>query len=360
MKYDWLKDYGDNIPEPLEMRADERARVLANALGKVEIIQSTTKRNAGQKRRLLRWAAVLAAVLTLGMLTAGAASGTIEVGELLYWIFGAQTTPEQLDGLALAGTPIGQSQTRDGYTVHLYGAVGDKFSCYLVFDVTAPAGTVLDNGNGYGFQSAELWQTERDSGPFGYYCTDLPDEDPTDGVARFMVAYEQDRAIEGRNYTLRLEGFTAYVDDGSGDGAWGNERLLSHAVWEFSFPMDYTDTSVRIPAGRWVDFRGGKAVLHTIAVSPFSIRMDFRKSVTDLFRKQAGGSEEPPEIVLNFRDGSALRVDALWSGSSSTGFHLFRGWHTSVSVHFDGPVNPEELASVAIDGIEFEAGPSKK
>ena len=93
MKYDWLKDYGDNIPEPLEMRADERARVLANALGKVEIIQSTTKRNAGQKRRLLRWAAVLAAVLTLGMLTAGAASGTIEVGELLYWIFGAQTTP---------------------------------------------------------------------------------------------------------------------------------------------------------------------------------------------------------------------------------------------------------------------------
>ncbi len=165
MKYDWLKDYGDNTPEPLEMRADERARVLANALGKVEIIQSTTKRNAGQKRRLLRWAAVLAAVLTLGMLTAGAASGTIEVGELLYWIFGAQTTPEQLDGLALAGTPIGQSQTRDGYTVHLYGAVGDKFSCYLVFDVTAPAGTVLDNGNGYGFQSAELWQTERDSGP---------------------------------------------------------------------------------------------------------------------------------------------------------------------------------------------------
>ena len=62
MKYDWLREYEDEAPEPVGMSEAEQMRVLQNALEKVRCSESRTSM-IGRKRRFTRWAAILAAVL---------------------------------------------------------------------------------------------------------------------------------------------------------------------------------------------------------------------------------------------------------------------------------------------------------
>ena len=361
MKYDWLREYEDEAPEPVGMSEAEQMRVLQNALEKVRCSESRTS-VIGRKRRFTRWAAILAAVLAAGMLTAGASSGRLDAGQMLQWIFGAEAAaPEKIAGLDVMGYPIGQTQEMGGYTVSLHGAIGDRNSCYLVFDVAAPPDVVLKNKGGYGFQSVELQAEERPGGGFGYYCIELSDENLDEGTARFMVAYQQERAIQEETYILRLKGFTQYTDDPSGEGAWENEVLLADETWEFSFPLAYQDTSMRIPAHRMMALDGGgEAELDSIYISPLSIRLEYRQSLLKHYFDSRKASDtytsavmHQPEVVLHFRDGSVWSDEECLSGGGGSGTGRFGRWNIGVTYHFSAPVRLDGLAAVEVDGVLF-------
>lgn len=376
----------------MELSAEERERVLQNALAKLEaarepetVREQTARepavpalepapeagRRAGRrrgKRRFARALGLLAAALTAGMLTAGA-TGLFDVGGALYQIFGTSAEPELIEALGVAGYPIRLSQTQGGYTVALQGVVGDRNSCYLVFDVTAPEGETLDGA--YGFQRREVGpESPLSAGSCGYYIEQLPDEDPTDNVVSFLAAYDGERTIPGKTFRLGLETLVEYVDDRSGDGEWDNEKIVADESWEFTFRMEYEDVSLRVPVDGAEGFRGTDARLCGIYVSPLSVRLEYRKSLLERLFEGKGSLDaeaqselvervmQPrPAVVLHFRDGSefAVGVDAdgqLYGGmSGSTNSSGVTSLNASYS--FDRPVNTAELVSVEVDGVEY-------
>lgn len=369
MKYDWLRDYEDTDLEPMEMGAEERERVLQNALGK--LVAETGPGTAGKavrkkkKRRLPRFFGILAAVLAVGLLTAGA-TGILDTGGMLYLIFGTQADPEMIGALGMAGYPIGQSQTLGGYTVTMQGVIGDRTSCYLVFDVTAPEGVVLDGANGYGFAAYSMEIDSRWGGSCGYFVGPLPDEDPSDNVVSFMFSYDGDAVLPGKTCNVALRTFIEYVDDQSGDGEWDNEKIIADEEWTFTFRMEYEDVSVKVPIRQPVRFPDSGAELCRIYVSPLSVRLEYRRPVTE---RLFGGAEEigwdaerqaleyRPTVVLHFRDGSSFTVGQDAEGQIHGGLSASGGssglTRVSASYSFDMPVNTAELVSVDVDGVNF-------
>ncbi len=326
----------------------------------------------GKKRRFARFIAILAAVLAAGLLTAGA-TGLVDTGQMLYQIFGAHTDPEMIDALGIAGYPIGQSQTQGGYTVTLQGVIGDRKSCYVIFDIAAPESVVLGD-KPYGFSTADMnvdcgiW-----SRSCGYYLEPLDDEDPTDNVVSFLFSYDGDADLPGRECTISLQTFVEYVDDHSGDGEWDNEKIVAGERWDFIFQLDYQDVSVKVPVREPIAFNGKEAQLADISISPLSVQLEYRQPILE---RLFGGKSDPgetdprddiertleyrPAVVLHFRDGSefAVGVDAdgqiyggMSASASSSGIS-----RANVTYSFDRPIDTAALVSVDIDGVNFPIG----
>lgn len=382
MKYDWLRDYEDEGMEPMEMDAAERERVLQNALGKLAAQPSApseppepegrAKKPAQRrrKRRFSRIIGILAAVFAAGLLTAGA-TGLFDVAGTLYLIFGTPADPEMIEALGVAAYPIRQSQTQGGYTVTLEGVLGDRNSCYIVFNVAAPEGVPLDAAYGYGFRRYDIWpESPLANRSCGYFVGQLPDDDHTDNVIRFMYSYDGEAILPGKTFCIALQTLVAYVDDGEGDGEWDNEKTVADETWEFTFRMEYKDVSLRVPVHEAEPFRDTEVRLTSIYVSPLSIRLEYRRPVlqrlldreTDLSgeeqsERMAWVTKQHPVVVLHFRDGSQLAVGMdeegrLYGGmsgsSNSSGITRL-----SASYSFDRPINTAELVSMDVDGVNY-------
>ncbi len=359
MKYDWLRDYEDSTLEPMELNPEERARILENALGKRTGTPKSAPKCASRKRKATRFLCLMAAVLVLVTLAIGAAAG-YDAGSMLYLIFGPSAAPEAFDALGITAYPIGQSQTKGGYTVTLQGVFGDRHSFYLIFDVSAPAGATM-NGS-YGFQQTRVELNSYLSGNCGYYCTSLDDPDPNDSSVPFMVSYDAERVLPGKMCTLSLGALVSYVSDGSGDGEHDNEKILADETWEFEFKLDYADSSRKIPVQQRLSYNGSRARLRSVYVSPLSIHLEYRQSLTERLKQfhDRDDTSYSPTVILYFRDGSSftagMQADGTLAGSmsASTGSSGYN--HVSITYNFDQPVNPEDLVSVEIDGITFPAG----
>lgn len=358
MKYDWLRDYNDNSLEPMEMSPEERTRVLENALRKSGATLKPALKRTSKKRKASRLLCILAAVLAVAALTIGAAAG-YDTASLLHLIFGPSAQPKALGALGITAYPIGQSLTKDGYTVTLQGVFGDQHSFYLIFDVTAPPDTAMDGI--YGFQTSHVELSGFVGGSCGYYCTSLDDPNPSDNSIPFMVNYSSERVLPGKTCILTLGTLVSYVEDRMDDSEWDNERVLADETWEFKFNLDYADSSRSIPVQQPLSYNGSRARLRSIYVSPLSVHLEYRQNLSERLRDfhYSDDTSYNPIVVLNFRDGTSFTAGILDNGeligsmSADVGHSGYN--HVSITYNFEQPVNPSDLVSVEIDGVTFPA-----
>lgn len=338
-RWDELMDeYYFEIEEAVPMTAEEQERILQAAL------YGKTGKGSKQKMRKKHMAALIAAALVgATALTAGAVS-LFHLDKRIADLIGP-VSEQQIADLEEAASPLSQSVTDQGWTMQLLSTFGDSHSAYIVFDMIAPQGTVL-NGDQYRFETPYLMMQDSS---LGYSIESLEDDDKTDNRIRFVLQMNTQQDINGQNITLNFNNLQQYTQQ--------EMQTIVNGTWKTEIQMDYKDLSFSVPADQKIPLLGGTVEVHSLLVSPLSVTVEMQG---DLIKQM---DEEPPapgesteaNVTLYFKDGSTLNYDAshaaeddmLSAGSSIEGRQQIQ------TVSFRHMIDVGTLESIQINGVDF-------
>lgn len=256
---------------------------------------------------------------------------------------------------------LGDSITKDGWTLTLTDAVMDDYNIELGFCLNAPEGTVLDHAGGYYLDQWELDIPDYEIGSSGS-CTQVADEAPDDSSIRFIYTahycMDKDDSIQGKQMELRLGGLYH-------TGEW-NESLQQwehifdcEETWSFTTQIDLPDNKIELEPHITVHTLDVDATLTRVEITPFGayayIEGDALKGHHSWVPKNAPdgwyGCVEYQEIVLNMRDGTALPLTDGISGSGCSGGTdpTESGW-LHLARRTEELIDLEQVASITVCG----------
>ncbi len=223
------------------MKGNER---LLQAIGEVDpaLVQAAgemgpVRRGHGRRALVIGLAAAL--VLTLGA-TAAAYYGDALLDHFA-WRNGGDLTESQQATIEALTAVVDQSQTVDGWTVTVDRAIATRHDAYIMLDVTAPAGTVLD---------PEEQNYDCDVEISGFNAEDASEEGVT-GRGLQMTMFKDEGMGENEGVILLELDRTATVASDL-DLADGKERTVTVKdlrVWELDEESHLTEQT--LVNGRW-------------------------------------------------------------------------------------------------------------
>lgn len=254
------------------------------------------------KRRLGRGAVAMLAACCILIIAAGAAAVLVPVLQRYYG--GA--------GYTQGGASVGRSITVDGWTMTLTDCVGDEQYLCLGFELTAPAGTVLD---------AEEYHL----GSYDYLFLDAGEK----GMAsRHMQIKSSDAPANQLHFMLWIEGWGEQSPNGQEmrlsveglyhAGPWDEKTLRSEDVYDFTgtwdfgaFPLSYPDNILRLSPKVTVDVLDVQARVVDVSVSPIGVCVTIEGDALKGHHKKYnnGYCISLPEITLYNKDGSTPEPD---------------------------------------------------
>lgn len=348
-----------------ELSELEKKRILAQTLqkaglkgeetmkeeSKIEIGTDERQRKTTSKRRIV--AVAVAAVLVVGSVCAFAASGLPQ--RLSAFL---NPTEDQELVLAEGSTLIDKKVENNGTTVWVKETVGDKNAVYILLDLIAPEGTVLD-AESYSFDQFFFSSTEPGSFGMGYSIETLADDNPGDNKLTFVICGDSGHGLAGRKMSLSLKDLRTYSIEKR-----DYVSVLS-GQWDTEFKLDYKDISKSVKVDADVQAYGDTANVKEISASPLSI------SVVMNGKGIAAYDENPPEppqgsdddpvleaelqkyfdtynvtIGMKLKDGTVID-SANQSGSQIDGSRMI------VTSTFGELIAPENLAAVIVNGVEI-------
>ncbi len=325
----------------------EAARVLARTLAKAGLPPQT--KGGAQKMKKIRFGALLlAGVLCAGSMAVYAAFRMDKriAQELGVSSSGAQDTFEE-GGNAFeeSGNEIGSSVTSEGWTLTVQQAVGDRNCAYLLLDLTAPEGTVLD-ADSY-FLNCEPYFEDAGSGAGGGWRVDLlEDENPADNRLSFLVdlSFERDmRSGQGVLIASRLEAIH-WSEDHQSDRV----EPVNDLTWEVPFWLDYNDEALVCRPGQVVQASQGEIRVEQAEITPLSVSL---KLSGEGARCTALDTVVPGTVAIPGRAQLEL-LDTQGGHISLGGFRAVEKEDGVFCVMTLVPVvDPAEVAALVIDGV---------
>lgn len=322
----------------------------------VEEILPYTVPGKGHGRRLLVLGLAAAVILLLGMTVYAAVQPEV----LAAWFprfFAAQEdsleeiTRNQAEIMEKGLVPIGKSQTHNGYTVTLQSGISDSRRAILIFEVTAPEGTILDSDVTSVKSCIDIEVPSPGEGNYAAAMRGgfrIPDHDPQDNrllIAEEMIVQPPENApfslADGAVGKIHIE---AILDCSDRENA---PAVLAEGPWEFT--CEFSDELVVMQEKEMLEKpvkMGAQRSLKadnfqtTIKVTSFKLRT---LSATCIYQIPLLGRWEgirPEPITLIMKDGS--RIPAHFRLS------LNRGKTDECTYIFDRPVSVED-----VDHIEF-------
>lgn len=324
---------------------------------------------------------LMAGVLCAGAVVASAA-GYFTMKRPLAKHLGAGEKEAAL--VSQAGSDLAQSCTAEGWTITASQVLGDKTQMRVLLDVTAPEGTVLEEGH----YRLELPMLD----PSVTFTIDDVDEDTTDNKISFVLSTIAPKDYRGKTVKLHFGGVSRYkkytVEElNTGASPLDVDKLVT-AGFDLSFKADYQDTSVIRRPGAEIDTPNGKIKVDQVTVSPLSIFVKIsgegakpgaldsqltavsggtvsRFSV-DEEGNTAQGDWEEKEGVERYTitdDGEGGVGGILAGGQPDTLAVLDKNgdpilWHTgdtepdSFTLTFGGIVDPQEVSAIVVYGVK--------
>lgn len=353
MRLTELFELDDGLPRGAEgmleseaLSPEEEARILARTLEKAGL----APREKGEERPMKKTRfglMLLAAALCVGTVAASAAAyfrmnGTI-AGTL------GLDSEEERQLLAPGGSDIRVSQDCGGWTLTVDQAVGDRNCAYILLDLAAPEGTVLD---------ADLYQLDcllafEGSRGGSYGCRQVEDEDKTDNRIAFLIRTTMEGDLRDAAGALEVRELRA-VTLGEEDTAEDDKvEPIPGLAWRMSFPMDYEDNPVTYRPGRTVTVtRGevqGEIKVEKVEITPLSLAVTLSGKRELLNRVEALTEGEPTEgavlVAAEDGDGAVYQVESS-AGNSRLGSFV-------QVITFRPAIDPAGVASVVVDGTEI-------
>jgi len=306
------------------------------------------ERNGEKKRTPARrgWGRMAAAAAVAACLLATTAFAAKAAGldRRLLEFLGAG---EQTEALMAGAQVVDKSVKNAGSTLTVREVLGDGNNMYILLNLTAPEGTVLDayayrfRDDYLDFEGQNKWQGK------GY--TKLEDDDSADNSLDLVLRVTTDGIPINGTATLEL----SELESAAGYG----EQYLPvdlPGTWKVSFPLEYTDCSRRVSGLRAeTELYGYEAAVTEVSVSPLSVTVKGGGEDLDKAADAArdAGVEGWFPVTIHFKDGTSYTTDREQGDASTSlvegGKDLYTNWT------FHRVIDPEQVESVEFFGVSI-------
>jgi len=315
---------------------EQKKRMLESMEARGEI------KRAAERRRWGRLAAVaLAAACLLG--TTALAARVSGLDRRLLELLGAG---EQAQALIAGVQAVDKTVTDAGSTLTVREVLGDGNNLYILLNLTAPEGTVLDAYD-YRFHFNDLTFDARSSW-YASGFTKLEDADSRDNSLDLVLKVTTDGIDAHGTMTLELSG----LESAAGYGE-PYVPLDLPGRWKVSFPLTYTDSSrTRKDLWQGVTLYGQTMAVTQVSVSPLSVTVSgggqTMKELAEASRA-AGEADEFP-VTVRFRDGTGYTTNSA-AGDGCTSLVGRSGFYASWTFH--KVIDAEQVEAVEFFGVSF-------
>ena len=350
-----MEELLDHEPLPPE----QAARVLAQTLDKAGL----SPKAKGERPRMKK--TKFAAMLLIGAVCAGSmavcAAAYFHMDDRLAQELGVGPAQTQevsegneapaggsqaltVDAFAESGNDIQSSAASEGWTLTVQQAVGDRNCAYLLLDLTAPEGTVLD-ADTYWLDCLPMFD---DPSGGGFSVDLLDDEDPADNHLSFVVDMSFTMDMRSAAGTLYASGLTAI--HWSGNHQNDQTEPVTDAAWEVPFWLDYQDEAVTLRLDQTVQSSLGEIRVGTVELTPLSVSLELSGPGARYNRLETvaeGVISLPGYVQLELLDtrGERITLGGFRATEKKDGVSCLL---TLVPV-----VDPDEIAALVIDGISI-------
>lgn len=149
-----------------------------------------------RKRITFRVMVAAAIVLALAVSVFAAASGAAWFQAYFAEQNEAGMTAEQMALIEQNSILIDQSQTVDGYTIHVESVMNDERLLYVKLNLIAPDGVVLPYGDNRAFDEITLYTLDGEPIPCAWGFEEAIDEDKTDNHVEMLITFRMEATEE--------------------------------------------------------------------------------------------------------------------------------------------------------------------
>lgn len=346
---------------------DELDQIRLTGESKQELARALAARQGSKPAR--RWSRTAVAAAVIAAVLAGTVGAAVVLPPVVQNYFGDSA------GYRQSAMELGQSITKNGWTMTLTDCLADDYTIYLGLTLTAPEGTVLDCPYGYHFIDPFMPDFDLPglTGSGTYH--QVEDDDPTDNQISFLFSwsyYSPEKSLNGQ--TLEFTLGELYHDVGwNGGTEYSIEKIYDcNETWSFRTTLNYPDHIIRLEPDVTVHTLGVDAKVAEVTVSPISVYVLLAdSSLLGHHHNPPRNSEGYPacteyqEITLYTKDGTAIPLtdDSPESGCDENTWPLPPDWEADPSgaemgwLRFirrpDTPLDMENLASISICGVEI-------
>ena len=346
---------------------DELDQIRLTGESKQELARALAARQGSKPVR--RWSRTAIAAAVIAAVLAGTVGAAVVLPPVVRNYFGDSA------GYRQSAMELGQSITKNGWTMTLTDCLADDYTIYLGLTLTAPEGTVLDCPYGYHFIDPFMPDFDLPglTGSGTYH--QVEDDDPTDNQISFLFSwsyYSPEKSLNGQ--TLEFTLGELYHDVGwNGGTEYSIEKIYDCSeTWAFRTTLNYPDHIIRLEPDVTVHTLGVDAKVAEVTVSPISVYVLLADSSLGLHHqnppRNAYGDPactEYQEITLYTKDGTAIPLtnDSPESGCDEGTWIMPADWEADPSggerswLRFirrpDTPLDVEDLASISICGVEI-------
>lgn len=306
-----------------------------------------------------RWSRTAVAAAVIAAVLVGSVGAAVVVPPVVRSYFGDSA------GYRQSAVKLGESITKNGWTMTLTDCMADDYTIYLGVTLTAPEGTVLDWADGYHFDD---WSSptfpELDMAGSGGY-DQLEDNDPTDNQLSFIfTAYyiSEGESFNGSTMEITLGKLYHNTAWNEKEKTW--ERSYDcDATWSFRTTLNYPDHTIRLEPDLPVHTLDVDATITEVVVSPLSVYVciegDALKGHHSWVPKDEAGNPaciDVQEIILYTKDGNPIPMNSHMHCSGCHGGE----WSDPEEIgdlilvrRPDTPLDVENLASISVCGVEI-------
>lgn len=261
------------------------------------------------------------------------------------------------------------SQTVKGWTMTLTDCVGDDQYLYIGMEVTAPAGTVLDESGGgsgglgvkdmqekgfspgYNLKDIKVDLDGANTPSMAKYANQIPDENASDNHLSFVLYINCSEPLDGKTIKLTMGDIFHILPDADGTKVYDFD-----GSWFFpDIQLDLADQTVRSQPNLTVPVLDTTATLTELTVSPISLTVTFEGSglIGQEQRYPRGFNIADPTIVFYDKQGKVMQMQrnrAPFGSRAQSGSDNDEGTLRIVEA-YETFIDLDALGSIAVCGV---------
>jgi hypothetical protein len=345
-----MKQYDEdflNCLEGLETKMIPPSKKEIDDTFRAVIKRTGLKRKMSRTKRAGRILLIAAAVAACGAVTA-AASG-INLGGLFRGYFersdpnganGAKPvvslTESQVETLNKSGAVLNQSVTDKGTTVTVKAAVGDKSDAYILLDIAAPEGTVLDEDK-YEFEDIPIDFhniADNKGSSAGWDISTQKDDNPNDNKKSFVIRIScAGIDLQNREIDLTLKDLS--VPTGK-----LTFRSIVEGEWKFHLKLNYNTFTKKVEMDKVTHFKDNYCTIQTVEISSLSVNIVYTNP-----KPYTGPIPESPDLMILFKDGTQKNIlPGPGTGTKE---------NSTMTYQFSAPLDFDKVEKITVGDVEI-------